>query len=291
MVTHPVEVVDVGVDWITLTASHPDLCFKQLTRAGALLQRVQKQGFMKHPFSMQGYTGFRAGSVELGARPGGTLVRLGSNVARDYWKDIFYVSENCSRIDLQVTLRYHRTPSQEIARHYRNMLRAHSREAGGPTVSMFRSSDGGATLYVGKRSSRLFGRIYDKGVESGLEEFQNTMRAEVEYKGDVARFVSREVANSGVPLIECRERVAQFFKERHCDLRILTTSELRQCRTAQPADVWRTLEWIRTSVRLSARKLVAGGLQQQLLDALGLSIGPQDQLVLSKKPESNSQAN
>lgn len=56
-------------------------------------------------------------------------------------------------------------------------------------------SDGGATLYVGARTSNIFLRIYDKGAEMHTDDVW--VRVELELKGPKARQMANLIANDG----------------------------------------------------------------------------------------------
>ena len=50
----------------------------------------------------------------------------------------------------------------------------------------------GDTLYCGSRTSPTFGRLYDKGLQTGAAVAGRWFRYEVEYKGHVAQQVAKE---------------------------------------------------------------------------------------------------
>lgn len=59
--------------------------------------------------------------------------------------------------------------------------------------NLITGNDGGATCYVGSRTSEAFLRIYDKGIESGTHD--NWIRVELELKASKARFAAFTMAN------------------------------------------------------------------------------------------------
>jgi len=61
------------------------------------------------------------------------------------------------------------------------------------TYNLICGNDGGATCYVGSRTSEAFLRIYDKGIESGLGG--EWVRVELELKSSKARFAAYTMAN------------------------------------------------------------------------------------------------
>lgn len=280
-----VQLVDMGVDWLTVTASDP----MKGTRLGQFaVEKMRDQlaeGDRQKPWGMAGYNGWSVGSVQTGEREDSIIVRLGSLLAKSNWRMFYQTSDSCSRLDCQYTLRSTIEPKKLIQKHYRSATAHHKKDKRPGTVSLFTSSDGSSTLYLGKRTSEQFGRIYDKGAESGLPEYEGAIRYEVEFKGMRARQVAELLYSSQQELLDVSVRVSTFFTARGVCPQIPTIDVRGRPLPAnfcfpsglapigrKLTDRDRRLQWIAKSVAPFATELVSEGKGEMLLTALGLSV-------------------
>jgi hypothetical protein len=90
----------------------------------------------------------------------------------------------CSRFDLQITIDAALVPHMDLVFQALNDTTGEQWNQPGPRPHLLhmRSSDGYDTIYVGKRTSEMFRRIYKKHIDGG-----DYVRFEVEYKGNLAR--------------------------------------------------------------------------------------------------------
>lgn len=272
MQTSEAKLVDCGVDWLTVTTDDRHNGMRLASRATALFRKELLAGFWKKPWGMAGYTGFCAGSVQLGEREGSCLVRVGGHVARDNWRELYQFSDNCSRLDLQVTVVTGVPPTTTIHKHYKHAKKARVGNAGAPALSLFSSSDGSCTLYLGKRVSDRFGRIYDKGSESGLECWRGALRYEVEFKGDIARREAARLFSCSSQDPEIISRVSTYFVDRHCPPALVTLVSASSRWPTRVSDIRKSLAWMKDCCGPTVRKLMASGMDQELLSSLGIAI-------------------
>jgi len=207
------------------------------------------------PWNASGYEGFKVGHLQYGERYDGCLLRLGASVAHSHWQRAFALARKCTRIDLQVTFRSVEEPGVVIHRHYKELLKHNRKFKKAPAVAMLLAHDGSRTVYSGRRSSDVFGRIYDKHKESGLKEFQNCVRYEVEFKGRRAQAMAHRLITSSNPQLETVGHVCRMYSNRGCSLRRLTNA-FRGCTSIDaltcpvlPNDVDRKLQWLRVAIR------------------------------------------
>lgn len=182
--------VHCGVDWITVTAQGGNKARSLFGAGDWLLRDVMRLGNIKKPWSMSGFNGYKAGHVQCGTRADEVIVRLGGDTAHDHWRDVYADADNCTRIDCQATYRLACEVEPVIRRHFAQAKRISENRRKAPTLSILSTNNGPSTLYFNRRVSESFGRIYDKGAESGLELLGRCIRYEVEYKGSEARRVS-----------------------------------------------------------------------------------------------------
>lgn len=271
------ELISLGIDWITLTQRRGDEITPLHRLAEPILAMERTDGNYIRPWASYGYEGFHCGQVDVGSRHDGEIARLSGGRAHESWTMLFPFSSSCSRIDLQMTIRYRDEVRKVLARAYRAAKR-HRPDCGKPAiVTLLSSTDGSCTIYLGKRSSNQMGRIYDKGVQSRLEVFSGCVRFEVEYKGPLARSVARWLYHHPSRVDGILGQCSQFFSSRGVSSRItsidrqvpLPSYVLDGCQA--PADDAKSLRWLHASVSPTVARLVHDGKLDQVLDALGLS--------------------
>jgi DNA relaxase NicK len=114
------------------------------------------------------------------------MLQLSGDLAKDSAVKAATIADNASRIDLAVTVRQEPfDPALEFG-HYHEIRGWEGPEGRKPTSTYIESSDGGSTFYLGKRTSDVMLRVYDKAAESGDDHYQNCHRYELEIKGDRA---------------------------------------------------------------------------------------------------------
>lgn len=282
--------VSCDVDWITLTETRKGSRSRLQNLAVPLIEKEQQRGNQIRAWGMAGYEGLCAGQCQVGTGSQGAIVRLSSVLAAQKWRELCAHADGCSRLDLQLTVRHPTKVDHLIARHFRQAS-SYRREHGSvSTVSLFRSSDGSATLYLGKRISERFGRAYDKEKESTQPEWARCIRYELELKGDRASSAldhlrrthteSSDSETSGTPAALASNGALQsswisstvsgFFRGRGVVLPIVTNPLSTTSDPAPKADLQRKLEWARKSLRPTVALFASHGKLSELLAALGL---------------------
>lgn len=272
------EIVAVHPDWITATATEPvkrerlrALCIDWATAQS-------KSGSEWATWTWQGFTGLKCGQVSFGerGRDDCSIVRVSGALAGSTWREIAAVASNCSRLDLAVTVKLESYQGDIAATSYREACAA-ARERGTELhVSMIVSNHGGGTAYLGSRKSELFGRIYDKERESGDGSYKSCWRWEVECKGHRALTYMRQLAIGGDERPHIQRVVGSYFQERGVSLPwdVGDSCGLRGPVLVETDDD-RRLSWLSDQVRASVGGLINRGRREAVLDALGLSTGPE----------------
>ena len=268
-----VEVVDCGVDWITVTCSD-SIKAQQLVGLAAIWMQAEKHlGNEQLTWSQYGYEGFHCGQIFLGQRHDGVIVRMSGLAAWSNWKKAVALSTHVSRIDVQVTVRYQRDATQQISAHYKTAMRAKKRGDIKRSVSMFRSDDGSATLYLGKRSSEAFCRIYEKGLESKLDHYQCCVRYEIEFKNDRAGICAQELMAADDELAVSKGIVVSYLDDARICLPWLGKVTLTSIRAPTTKAGDRTsLEWLKSQVGPVIARLLERGHHDAILSSLGVVI-------------------
>src|ERR1044072_8667104 len=184
------------------------------TLATALLLEWHDAGNETRPWSMKGYEGFICGPVQIGTREDSTLVRVTGAEGDAQWEKLWRVSDAITRVDLQVTLRPNIDPARLVSRVRRQSCLWSNKRKDDPLVGWRGDNRGGATVYVGSRFSDKFGRCYIKGAESGLDQYDGTVRFEVQFQKKTCGPLLRSVHQSEVRMIAVAGDVSGFFRRR-----------------------------------------------------------------------------
>lgn len=278
--TEQIEFVDAGVDWITVTAKEPRKVDALRKQAYTLIDSELRRGMFGGPWFQSGYVGVACGHVQYGERQDGCILRLGGSVAKTYWRFLLQNADNVTRIDMQVTVRSKQKPALVVHNHYRQIQRSRRLFKRAPRLSRICDDDGGYTVYTGRRSSNVMGRIYDKESESKMDQYKGCVRYEVQFNGRRARWVAHTTNSGSYDLADISRAVLEFFRTRGALIRRLLefVSSSLFIKTSQPpekpTDITRKLEWLLHSVKPSVRHLIELGLRERVLAVLGINIGP-----------------
>lgn len=275
MVSPHIEAIYAGIDWVGLSlprdsqdwAAWVDTC-RQVVEA------IASEGDKLETWGMEGYRGLRAAGSFYGVRDDGAYCRLTGHFAHHYFDRVYRSNCNCSRIDLQVTVR-HDTSVSTIGQHHEqeslgaNELLPEQRRR---KIWHISGNDGGYTLYIGSLHSARHGYVYNKEAQSRTQQYSRCWRYEVRNKDQFAA----ELAIHLALLKENREQwiamlVAQWFRERGLILpwHILHVPFVLPIEREIPPDADRKLEWLKTQVRPALRWLMENGFTDRARAALG----------------------
>jgi len=182
-------IVSVGVDYLTLTSREEDSRIELYDIGCDYLEHEYRLGNLRKPMSPHGYEGTKCGAVFVGNRQGQIMLRISGPRADDVMELLRGIDVNCTRIDLQVTLKLPQYDGQYGHRKQQEALQfRHShRLKNKGHISHILGNGNGDTTYIGSRTSPRFGRIYDKHMESGAEMWENCWRWELELKDYVGQ--------------------------------------------------------------------------------------------------------
>jgi DNA relaxase NicK len=201
------------------------------------------------------------------------LLSLAGNLAQKYLKEVAEIEVTATRIDLAVDVLLF-DPVPVAALRYAELIRfekAGLREGYKTRLRLITGSDGGSTLYMGKRSGRAFARLYDKGVQSQTEASGLLWRYEVEYKQDAARAVYESLMEEERQREYILARVHTHFQKRGV-LPLFHVSQAagpleRHKEEKTPLDA---LNWLATQVRPTVGRLRLAGYEEEVYNSLGL---------------------
>jgi len=208
------QLVHCGVDWIRVTAMGGRKSENLYEAANVLPREATVRGNDRKPWSMAGFNGYKCGGVQCGNRQDEVIVRLSSDFAHEFWKEIYDDADHCTRLDCQATFRVASEVGPLVQRHFAQAKRLHENRRRAPTLSMLSTNNGPSTLYFNRRVSEQFGRIYDKGAESKLDHLKGCIRYEVEYKGSEASRRSAQIRNHQHPDLAAASMAIEFFERK-----------------------------------------------------------------------------
>lgn len=270
--------VSTGIDWLTVTTLDRESSSFLETFSNIIIREEHQRGNIQNGWGMAGYSGWQCGQVQAGRRGEEFMVRLSGDLAQLHWGRAITLASNVTRIDLQVTFFVEGGPRPFIRKAHKHALRHAAKQVRGPSVALITNNQGGDTLYLGKRESYVYARLYNKAVESKQPEFAGCARAECEYKGKHASLVAARLMRSKTAHDDVVRSVSGFFENRGVKLELAVEPivyRLPRSRT----DLDGRLQWIQKACRASVAMAIEFGRAQDLLNALGIAITPEGTLV------------
>jgi hypothetical protein len=263
--------ISSGVDWITASCA-PGASRRAFEAVGEeLLSKGTAAGVEIQPAAVRDYVGWRAPGIFAGRRRADSLIRLSAANALAHWQTVAQHATNVSRLDLQVTVWTH-GEQPALSRWYYQRVRRLPPSRGRPrSFSLIQTHPHGDTLYVGKRQSDCFGRVYDYAAAHSQGEPRTLWRYEVEYKRHLAVNHCRALRASNDHGMATESIVANWYSTRGIQ-QTWKSSESPHSEDVSISERERdVLSWFDTSLS----KTVAGAIRRHglraVLDALHLS--------------------
>lgn len=268
--------IEPAIDWLTCTWEREDSASAaHLQRVIAFEQVLLQNGNIQEVSQWQGYYGRKTGSFFVGERTGGFCVRVSGSLAHAAFTSIYRPGMHVSRLDVAVTvwLTPHLATLGLNALSDARLAKMTGKAKNPATITHYESDDGGFTLYIGKRSSRVYARLYNKEVESGDLYYEGAWRYECELHNATATETAVELHYSLFPLEEsiC-SAVWSYWNGKgvkpHFDT-FASGMEIVLPRRDETT-VERSLRWLDAQVRPTVARLIEAGYTSSVLAALGL---------------------
>jgi hypothetical protein len=288
-----IDSLDTGPDWLTVTAQG----FNHVERLRRQADRYIHGLGASHPWRWLGYVGRRyhdaggKGGTAYGEKGGGelavfqawgalaSLCGTGIITGERFWMPGDSVlhpegGPKVTRCDLQVTV-LHKEPTLPI----RDILDELPSDKHHFSAIVPLDVSGG-TLYIGHRSSDIFGRLYDKGAQMGGDLPPRMLwRYEVEYKRAPAAAVA---AGLWGPCTSTEDRrgmiltnVEAFFRERGLPVPFTAPTDTHHSVVrfaTRQEDAEKTLRWLTQQVQPAILRLSLEGNAERVAEALGLCV-------------------
>lgn len=270
------KVISTGFDWLTVTSQSVEGKRALVALGTEMLMSEIDSGNEKHSLRFSGYEGWIAGGVQVAQRYDSVCLRVTSGLAADSWFWIKRAAENCTRCDLQVTVYLGHDPLDYVLDHEREAYESVAHWRRKPEISLRRKNDGAHTLYLGKRVSNNFGRVYDKGRESKLPELMNCIRYERQVNGALAWRVLTAVAEDRSPRSRIHTEVSRYFSRFNIKVPGQSADTKLTVLRRPESDAARKLTWLRAQVGPSVKFLLDHYSRDVIMEALGLPLGDDD---------------
>lgn len=203
-----------GVDYLRLTATDHEPF--PAWDAILLPEYLAEEQAGKKPIYrwMLGYYGRMGEHCFLGKNDTGCMIQLSGGLAWDRWYDAGNHSPRCTRMDLQVTWPVDDDPGLYIRLMYEDGKAFPNANGRPPALQLTDTPTGAKMLTVGSRQSMLYGRMYDKGRESKIPEYDGCVRWEIEVKAEEARDLNAYMREHKSEASTTRAIVKDFWSRR-----------------------------------------------------------------------------
>lgn len=274
-------IVDSGVDWLTATARGREARSSFLTVGETLLKDDAGAGVEITSARIRDYSGWKGSGVFVGTRRDDDLIVLTSNRAAAHWKTVAQAASNVSRLDIQVTVWTH-GEQPALSRWYYQRAKRLPPQRGRPrTLSLIQTQPAGDTLYVNKRTSDAFGRVYDYATAHKKGPARTLWRYEVEYKRHLASNHAHSLLGAGVRAGAIESIVAAWYDARGVRPTWETDSSLRPAKVSDDLPERDVLLWFESSLS----KTVAKAVRRYGVDAVLRSLHLSDLVIERPKKE------
>lgn len=263
--------LQAAVDYLTATASEPAKASK-LSELGRELGLTEyNDGNIMHRWRFMGYTGWKCGQASWGQREDGAIVMTSGGLAHKAWNSLVPQAERITRIDLAVTIEISK-PDPEVAHMCYRWICENTDISPNVKYTFITSLRSGDTLYCGRRTSPMFGRLYDKGAEQGDMPLGKLWRYEVEIKKPQATPRALALLDASYPEDAIKSYVYEWFEARQVPPLFNKGVNYAPVEVeARVTDDDRTIQWLSSQVRPAIIRLAKKGKFNKAIDALELS--------------------
>lgn len=266
-----------GVDWVTCTYDRgTEVHSMALAQVLPLIRSFAQgngQGYKIKSFGTNGYSGLSIAGAAWARRDDSAMMKLSSYSAGLFQALPDIDNARCTRLDVRFDAKWNERDKPALAHWAYNASREYKRQgAGRPWKQSIIVGDDGNTCYLGSRQSAMMIRVYDKEAESQLPEYKGVWRIEIEFKEDLANGLFHRLRRAtDVDAAAC-ELVATHSARRGLSLPV--TGDDRWFpdgyHNQGVTDNFRSLEWLRSQVSPTVRRLLREGLRDDIMRALGL---------------------
>lgn len=271
--------LEPAIDWITCTWKRDSSTSAQhLQDTLGFERQLFTNGNSQEVSQWQGYYGRKTGSFFIGEREEGYCVRVSGSTAHSAFTSIYRPDMHVSRLDIAVTV-WLRPVQAELglsALQEARIAKLAGKVKNPSRITHYESDDGGFTLYIGKRSSRVYARLYNKEVESDDAYYEGAWRYELELHNQTATETATELFYSLFPTEEAIcSSVWAYYRAKGVNPVFPTfpTGFEVVLPRREETTYERSLRWLAQQVAPTVARLTEAGYTSSVLAALGLPGG------------------
>lgn len=271
MVQPTITIVEMQLDWLTLTAKSGPLSVLLAAHAHKRAVLQECSGDYLKPFTWKGYAGEHCGPVTWGVRKDGAMAQFSGPSAGDNFDEFYPLADHATRVDLQVTCRYEPFDPALAWLLFSDPQRPVHVAGTSARWSFQTSDDGGATVYIGKYSSDQLARLYDKGAESSEPGYDHCWRFELQLKSTLAARAGDLLYRATDRQRFLRDYVYQHFTQRGLCPGFDDHTPIVLNPVLRPAtDAQHKLDYLAATIAPLVSRLTNAGYAEQAITALGL---------------------
>lgn len=265
------------LDWVTLVGEDAQGKVPAVEEAVAAMEKLATEHGQWRDFKLQGYKGQTCGPISAGFNGDNFIIRISGKVA-DEVEILIPSFATCkpTRVDYQVTIQLEKPEKNLASRSFAIMEKSNGLQGPKRFLAFFTSNSD--TLYVGKRTSPVMLRLYDKTPDINLanetkHQPGSFWRYEVEYKRQYARaaFDTWLASTNRTELIKDTV-LAEFSKRNAPGFDLVQDYGVALKAYIPPPTIDSNLKWLKSTVRPVFQRLVSSGLEREALMALGQSL-------------------
>jgi len=259
-----------GLDWLTLV-SLPGSDEELVDCARAVRDSENlRELYDEKRWRVAGYKGWAVGPLRYGVGKEATaMVQFSSDLASTVDVIGVLAFSRPTRVDVQYTFILD-DPYPHLAGVLYDAMMENNKSLARAIHCTFISSNTGQTLYVNRRRSAVFLRLYDKSADLEAEALGTIWRMEVEYKSKAAPLALEEIAASTDQKQTCEDLAIGEFRKRGIEFENVAGAEDYAIEIGQRKSTNESrLAWLERSVRPVITKLIENDLDMAALRALG----------------------
>lgn len=272
-------VLESQPDWLTFTVSGAQHIRSVCARVETMMRAERIAGNRQIPFRVGEYLGMRCGRVRQAQSASRVLVQLSGDVAALHLDWALLHAHHVTRLDLAVTVQTVDYEPEHATDAYKQAVAFRLDHPTSSVPSVIVNGAGGQTFYLGKRTSDLYFRLYDKEQEcrasddaDALTRYARAWRYELELHDDAATRVAYVLPTSAGRALWIESYVHKYL----CDHGVVPIWTAGQTPVhvggfRRRSDRESRLDWLSRSVAPTIRWLIDSTPRDEVLKRLGLA--------------------
>lgn len=252
------KLINWGVDYLRVTSrdKKDHVAFEQEFQR--VLKKDRVLGYKSRSGGAFGFWGTSSRHGMLAIKEDWHLLQVSGRMAKGM-EGICKVTQNCTRIDVQVTFQVGEENVATVIRYmYESACDAPHGEGHPHKVKLIEENRKAQTVYIGSRSSDNYMRIYDKYQESGEEAYKGCVRVELEIKGKTSKGVWKKMSEEGAGEGYLTKILYAYARKVGIEMpEDVGGSSVEVYKPTMMRNIEKTLAWIQKSVAPSISRLVS----------------------------------